>query len=130
MANPNEDPFDDGIQEDPFIDDHFSKGASSAHSFQTMEIGNAPLPDASAVLVLGILAILGAFCYGIFGLILGIVALGIGSRAARLLRESPTTYTQASISNYRAGRVCAIVGVSISGVYIFVLFVVLMFYIN
>ncbi|HHG85468.1 MAG TPA: DUF4190 domain-containing protein, partial [Bacteroidetes bacterium] len=29
------------------------------------------MPDATAVLVLGILSILGAFCYGIVGLILG-----------------------------------------------------------
>lgn len=128
MANQNEDPFDDGFTEDPFIDDHFSQGKGNAYSYQdTSSIGITPLPDSSTVLVLGILAILGSFCYGIFGLILGVVALGVSSRPSRLLRESPNSYSVGSISNFKAGKVCAIVGLCISGVYIFALLGILLF---
>jgi hypothetical protein len=132
MANQNEDPFDDGFTEDPFIDDHFSnQKGGNAYSYQdTSSIGITPLPDASTVLVLGILAILGSFCYGIFGLILGVVALGVSGRPARLLRESPNSYSVGSISNFKAGKVCAIVGLCISGVYIFALLGILLFAIN
>ena len=37
--------------------------------------GQQQLPNATAVLVLGIISIVGCFCYGIIGLILGIIAL-------------------------------------------------------
>lgn len=131
MVNSNEDPFDDGFQEDPFIDDHFSKSqARGAYTYQEQPTSITALPDATAVLVLGILGILGSFCYGIFGLILGIVALAISGRSMRLLRESPGSYSHSSISNLKAGRICAIVGLVISGIYLLVLLAVVAFYID
>jgi M penetrans paralogue family 26 len=127
MTTSNEDPFDDGFVEDPFIDDHFSSGkTNSAYSFQDQSVGQVPLPDASSVLVLGIVSIVGSFCYGIFGIVLAIVALGISGRSGRLLRESPNAYTMSSVSNYKAGRVCAIVGLAISAVYILVIGIVVL----
>lgn len=127
MTSSNEDPFDDGFVEDPFIDDHFANTkTNSAYGFKDMASDVRPLPDGSAVLVLGILSILGSFCYGIFGIILGIVALAISGRSARMLRESPGAYTMSSVSNFKAGRVCAIVGLCISAIYIVVLAVVML----
>lgn len=127
MTSSNEDPFDDGFVEDPFIDDHFTgTKTNSAYGFKDMGSDLRPLPDGSAVLVLGILSILGSFCYGIFGIILGIVALAISGRSARMLRESPGAYTLSSVSNFKAGRVCAIVGLCISAIYIVVLGIVML----
>ena len=43
-----------------------------------------PLPNATPVLVLGILSIVMCFCYGILGLILGIIALVLSASSKRL----------------------------------------------
>jgi hypothetical protein len=74
-ANPpygsnNQDPFDDEFQEDPFIDDHFSKKQQGSQGqAASASVGIAQLPDSNTVLVLGIISIVGAFCYGIVGMI-------------------------------------------------------------
>jgi len=77
-------------------------------SFQT------PLPNATPVLVLGIISIVGCFCYGIIGLVCGIVALVLAQKDLALYAQNPTGYTPGSLSNLRAGRVCAIIGLCLS----------------
>ena len=83
------------------------------------------LPNATAVLVLGILSILGCFCYGIIGLILGIIAIVLASKDSKLYKINPDAYTPGSYSNIKAGKVCAIIGVILSSLYVvFALFIV------
>jgi len=74
------------------------------------------LPKSTAVLVLGILSIVTCFCYGIIGLILGIIALVLAKGDLALYHENPDAYT--GYENIRAGRICAIIGISLSAVYI------------
>ena len=74
------------------------------------------------MLVLGILAIIGSFCYGVVGLILGIIAVAIAGRPERLYRQNPTRYSQSSYSNLKAGKVCGIIGICISGLFVLGLF--------
>jgi len=77
-----------------------------------------PLPNATAVLVMGILSIVTCFCYGIIGLILGVVAIILASKDKRLFTESPEAFTAASFKNLNAGRVCAIIGIILSVLYL------------
>jgi len=80
---------------------------------QTSIFGNdqpRSLPNASAVLVLGILSIVGCVCYGIPGLVLSIIALVLYNKDIQLYRINPSLYTESSYSNLKAGRVCAIIG--------------------
>jgi hypothetical protein len=85
-----------------------------------------PLPNATAVLVLGIISIIGCFCYGIVGLACGIIALILGNKAIRLYNENPGAYTQGSFSNAKAGRICAIIGLILSALYLlFVIFLLI-----
>lgn len=70
------------------------------------------LPNATAVLVLGILSILGCCYYG-SGLILAIIAIVLGNRDEKLFRMNPAGYTLSSYNNMRAGKVCAIIGIII-----------------
>lgn len=79
--------------------------------------GQQQLPNSTAVLVLGIISIVGCFCYGIIGLILGIIALVLASKANTLIEQNPGTYSESSVKNMKAGRVCAIIGTSISALY-------------
>ncbi len=77
-----------------------------------------PLPNATAVLVLGILSIVTCFCYGILGLILGIIAMVLAGKDKTLYTASPETYTEASLKNLNAGRICAIIGLILSALYL------------
>ena len=83
------------------------------------------LPNATGTLVLGILSIVGCICYGLVGLICGIIALIISKEANALLKANPDGYSNSG--NHKAGRICAIIGVSLSAIYILVLVVYLVF---
>ncbi len=82
------------------------------------QFGQAPIPNGAAVLVLGILSIVFCFCYGIVGMILGIIAIVLSGKATNLYKENPTAYTQASFNNLKAGRICAIIGTCLSSLYL------------
>lgn len=76
-----------------------------------------PLPNATAVLVLGIIGIVGCFCYGLPGLICAIIALILAGKDMKLYRANPDAYTPGSVSNLKGGRICAIIGLSLSILY-------------
>jgi len=86
------------------------------------------LPNATTVLVLGIISIIGAFCYGIVGLICGVIGLVLANKDRRLFRESPDFYSQASYGTSNAGRICSIIGLIISVLIILLVVVVLVFF--
>ena len=73
-----------------------------------------PLPNATAVLVLGIVSIVGCACYGLVGLICSIIALVLAKKDLQLYASNPEAYTAASYGNLKSGRICAIVGLSLS----------------
>ena len=79
-----------------------------------------PLPNATTVLVLGIISIPTSFCYGIIGIILGIIALVMAKSDLKLHQENPEAYT--GYENLSAGRICAIIGLSI-GSLVFLFFI-------
>jgi hypothetical protein len=64
------------------------------------------LPNATGVLVLGILSLV--FSGGL-GLILAIIALVMSNQALKAYRLNPQAYTEKSHSRVKAGRVCAII---------------------
>lgn len=80
------------------------------------------LPYSTAVLVLGILSIISCFCYGLLGIILGVTALILASKSNKVYRSNPSNYSDVSYKNMKAGKVCAIVGLSLSAVY-FIVFI-------
>lgn len=127
--NPDEqDPFSDEFQHDPFVDDHFSsRGGSGSGGGSFSDMGVLSIPEANSVLVLGIISIVGAFCYGIFGIILGVIALIVANKPMKAYKQEPGKYTLSSYNNLKTGRVCAIIGLSISAVYIVVILGIVMF---
>lgn len=74
------------------------------------------LPNATAVLVLGIVSIVGCCCYGLPGLIAGIIALFLYSKDSKLYMANPTEYS--NYSNLNTGRILAIIGIILSVLYI------------
>lgn len=78
---------------------------------------NGILPNATAVLVLGIISIIGCLFYGIPGLICGIIALALHTKDKKMFESNPVLYGD-SFKNSRAGFVCAIIGVSLSSLFL------------
>ncbi|MES2543420.1 MAG: CCC motif membrane protein [Bacteroidota bacterium] len=77
---------------------------------------NRNLPNATAVLVLGICSIVTCCCYGIVGLIFGIIALVLAKKDLQLYQESPELYS--NYANLNTGKILAIIGVVLSSVYL------------
>ena len=74
------------------------------------------LPNATAVLVLGIVSILSCCCYGIVGIIFGGVALFLAQKDLKLYNAEPELYQ--NYNNLKIGRTLAIIGISLSAVYL------------
>jgi M penetrans paralogue family 26 len=79
------------------------------------------LPNATTVLVLGIVSIVTSFCYGIIGIILSIIALVLSKKDLKLYRENPEEYD--GYQDLNTGRICAIVGLCL-GILFFLFFLV------
>ncbi len=90
--------------------------------------GQQQIPNSTAVLVLGIISIVGCFCYGIIGLILGIIALVLSGKANALYQANPGTYSEASLKNLKAGKICAIIGTCLSALYFIFLVIYIAFF--
>ncbi len=75
-----------------------------------------PVPNATAVLVLGICSIVGCVALGIAGLVCGIIALVLFKKSKAVYLTNPVKY-ESSFKNAKAGQICAIIGTSISGLY-------------
>ncbi len=80
----------------------------------TEPIVKETVPNATAVLVLGILSILFWCCWGI-GLVLGVIALILGSKSKKLYKENPDRYSVSSYKNLNAGWICALIGTILAG---------------
>ena len=78
------------------------------------------LPNATAVLVLGILSIVTCCCYGVIGLILAIIALILSKKDRVLYETNMGAYTESSFKNLSAGRVCAIIGLILNILYLLI----------
>ncbi|MDG1660434.1 MAG: CCC motif membrane protein [Winogradskyella sp.] len=74
------------------------------------------LPNATIILIMGILSILGCCCYGAPGLIMGIIAIVLGVKATKIYKASPEVYT--SYGNVQAGKIMGIIGVVLSILFI------------
>lgn len=80
-----------------------------------------PLPNATAVFVLGILSIVVCF-------ITGIIALVLANKDMALYNANPGAYSPSSLSNIKTGRICAIIGIALQLVVIiaYIIFIVIM----
>lgn len=71
------------------------------------------LPNSTLILVFGILSIIGCCCYGLLGVVFGIIALVMSKRAMEIYAANPELYT--GYQNVKTGRILAIIGLVLSG---------------
>lgn len=84
------------------------------------------LPNSTLILVFGILSIVTCCCYGILGLIFGIVALVLARTARQTYAAEPELYT--GYNNVKTGRILAIIGIILSALYLIASIVFLAIY--
>ena len=69
------------------------------------------LPKDTSILTTGIIAI--PFSFGLIGLVLAIVTLVNASKATKIYNEDREKYLEKSVKKVRAGKVCAIISLSL-----------------
>jgi hypothetical protein len=104
------------------------KMSEEFENLDEFEVSGSPaaLPNATAVLVLGILSIVTCWLYGIPGIIMGIIAISMHKKDKALYLSNKAKYGQ-SFKNSKAGFICGIIGLSLSALWIIYLVVVLLF---
>lgn len=91
-----------------------------------MEVNKQELPNATLILVFGIISIVGCCCYGIVGLIFGIITLVMAKKAMAIYNENPEMYL--GYQNVKIGRILAIIGLVLSVLFLICIVIALIFY--
>lgn len=81
------------------------------------------LPNATAVLVLGIISIVGCCCYGVVGLICGIIGLVLAKKDDALYSANPTLYSD--YHNLKTGKILCYIGLALSALSLIYMIVML-----
>ena len=74
------------------------------------------LPNATLIMVFGIIPIITCCCYGVVGLIFGVVALVLANKAMKLHAENPDMYE--GLQTVKTGRILAIIGIVLNVLYL------------
>jgi len=74
------------------------------------------LPNSTLILVFGIVSIVTCCCWGIIGLIFGIIALVMSKKATAIYLENPEQYS--GYQNVKTGKILAIIGIILSFIYL------------
>jgi len=83
------------------------------------QVEQIQLPNATGILVMGILSIVGFCCFaGLIGVVFGVLAVVLGVKAQKEYNEKPEKYTLKSYNNANAGKICGIIGLSLSGIFV------------
>lgn len=109
------------------IDDDFQGPTIPVEPNGGGNINLPPVPNAVAVLVLGILSIVTCACYGFPGVILGIIALVLAKKGKKAYDLNPEAYSPSSLSNLNGGKICAIIGLIVSSLHalVYVFYIIL-----
>lgn len=108
-------------------DDLLDPGVTSTNTNAGFAGAQKTIPNANAVLVLGIISIVGCFLYGIPGLVCGIIALVMYKKVKATYLTDKQAY-DTSFKNAKAGFVCAIIGTILSALFfLYVIFALVIF---
>lgn len=91
-----------------------------------MENERQQLPNSTLILVFGILSIVGCCCYGIVGLVFGIVTIVMAKKATEIYNANPELYI--GYQNVKTGRILAIIGIILSALYLMAIIVLFVIY--
>jgi hypothetical protein len=108
------------------MDENKNSQSNSSTGFGFHGQHQVNLPNASTVLLMGILSIVFSFWYfSLVGIIFGFIALVKASGDLKLYAQNPTMYSLSSYNNIKAGRVCAIIGIVVAAIFILFFFLII-----
>lgn len=82
------------------------------------------IPNSIGVLVLGICSIFpGCICYGLPGIVCAIIALSLAQKANLVYQGNPRAYSLGSYNNLKAGKICAIIGLCTSVLFLLIIII-------
>lgn len=84
--------------------------------FSNFEAQSQKLPNATTVLVLGILSIITCCCYGVLSLLLGGVGLYLAKKDTVNYQQNPQAYT--NYDNLKIGKILCIIGIVLGVIYL------------
>ena len=96
---------------------------STTENIPTAPVVKVPIPQSQGILILGIFSLVTTFCcggIGFGGVILGIIAVVMSTKATQEYQKNPAPYTESSFKNVNAGRICGIIGICVNGLMIVV----------
>lgn len=74
------------------------------------------LPNSTLILVFGIISIITCCCYGVLGLIFGVIGFVMANKATALYMEAPEQYT--GYQNLKTGKILCIIGIVLNVLYL------------
>ena len=84
------------------------------NNFESLQ--NQKLPNAMAVLVLGIMSIITCCCYGVLSVILGGIGLYLAKKDTVAYAQNPTSYS--NYGNIKTGKILCIIGIVLGVLYL------------
>lgn len=94
---------------------------TNENNIETSQNETENVPYSTSVLVLGICSIVTCGCYGLPGLVCGIVALVQSKIGLTAYEENPSVYKEGSLKNLKAGKTCATIGVILCSIYFIII---------
>lgn len=74
------------------------------NNFETQE----KLPNATPVIILGVLSIMTCICYGVFSILLGAIGIYLANKDTKLYNKNPDLYS--NFNNIKTGKILCIIG--------------------
>ena len=74
------------------------------------------LPNSTLILVFGIISIVTCCCYGVLGLIFGVIAIVMAKKATATYLASPEQYS--GYQNVKTGKILAYIGIALNVIYL------------
>lgn len=74
------------------------------------------LPNATPVIILGVLSIITCCCYGIVSMLLGGIGIYLANKDTALYNKNPNAYT--NFNNIKTGKVLCIIGIVLGVIYL------------
>ena len=98
-----------------------SENTNENNNIETPRYVAENVPFSTSVLVLGICSIVPCGCYGLPGLVCGIIALVQSKKGLMAYEENPSLYKEGSLKNLKAGKTCATIGVILCSIYFLII---------
>ncbi len=109
------------------LDDLLDPGVNKTNENVGFSGQHKTIANANAVLVLGIISIVGCIFWGIVGVVCGIIALVLHKKVKATYLSNKPMYEN-SYKNAQAGFVCAIIGTIISGLFMLYMIFIFVFF--